>query len=258
MFVRRRGTKTEIANEIIPYFPRHDLYIELFFGAGGLFFNKPLVRKNILNDADDEIFNLFQVAETRKAELIAAIDRMPVSESLFKHWKTNKETDPLRKALRFLFLSNFSYLGASDTLRVDAQNNTKKILQEKLSRYQPPANTYFLCSDFRDVLRKISLKDEKSTAFIYADPPYIGTNANYAGFTEADTADLFRILVDSGIRFALSEFDHPFVLEQVKHYGLHLTKIGERRNVNNRRTEYLVTNYSLIPPQLTIFNTKII
>lgn len=52
MILRRRGNKSGIAEEILKYFPSHTIYIEPFFGAGGMFFNKPKVKYNILNDID--------------------------------------------------------------------------------------------------------------------------------------------------------------------------------------------------------------
>ena len=41
----------------------------------------------------------------------------------------------------------------------------------------------------------------------------------------------------------MSEFDHPFILEQAKQRDLNIIYIGERRNLKNKRTEILVTNY---------------
>jgi DNA adenine methylase len=40
MILNRLGNKRRLASKIITYIPNHTLYIELFFGAGGLFFNK--------------------------------------------------------------------------------------------------------------------------------------------------------------------------------------------------------------------------
>ena len=56
----RLGNKTSIAKDIIKHFPPHDLYIEPFFGAGGIFFNKTPAKYNILNDNDQILFNFYQ------------------------------------------------------------------------------------------------------------------------------------------------------------------------------------------------------
>ena len=80
--------------------------------------------------------------------------------------------------------------------------------------------------------------------FIYADPPYIGTNDTFEhSFTENDTMDLFEILNGIGIRFMISEFDTPFVLGLADKYKLNVITLGERKNLMNKRTEILITNY---------------
>jgi DNA adenine methylase len=50
MILRRLGNKSKIASEIYRHFPPHRTYVEPFFGAGGMFFNKPKAKYNILND----------------------------------------------------------------------------------------------------------------------------------------------------------------------------------------------------------------
>ena len=104
MTLRRLGNKSKLAVKIQQYFPKHKLYIEPFFGAGGMFFNKPKAKYNILNGSDSEVFNSFQVVTSRKNELEELFLQMPVSEDLWRYWKTTQEKDPVRKALRFLFL----------------------------------------------------------------------------------------------------------------------------------------------------------
>lgn len=243
MILNRVGNKKAIAKDIICHFPQHKTFIDMFFGAGGIFFNKPQAEYNYLNDLDDDVFNLWTVYQTDKDALMKEFDLMPVSDSLFQHWRTHKEIDPIKKAVRFLMLSNFGYMGHMETLRISC-NNQKQSIAEK-SLYDFKGNTYFVCQDFRKVLPKISFKDNNiQTAFIYADPPYLGTGNNYQdGFKEQDTIDLFDILVGSKIRFALSEFDNPIILELAKSYNLEIIGIGERRNMKNRRTEILVVNY---------------
>tara|TARA_R110002074_G_C12380249_1_gene652350 strand:+ start:191 stop:961 length:771 start_codon:yes stop_codon:yes gene_type:complete len=246
MILRRLGNKKKIAKEIQKHFPKHKIYIEPFFGAGGMFFNKPKADFNILNDLDSDVFNLFNVVSNSHEDLKKAFFAMPVSEDLFKYWKKNKETDPIKKAIRFLFLSNYGYMGKPDTLRF-LGGNTSKILYENIEK----TNSFifgceFMNTCFRDVFKKLAFKDdkEKQKTLVYCDPPYLGTSDNYSdSFNEVDSNDLFDCLIDSGCKFAVSEFDHPFILKQAKDKGLNIIEIGERRNLKNKRTEILVTNY---------------
>ena len=91
----------------------------------------------------------------------------------------------------------------------------------------------------------------KEKTFIYADPPYLYTDNNYYNsFTEQDSIDLYDSLQKTGCKWAMSEFDNEFILTQAKKRGLNIIYIGERKNINNRRTEILITNYTNIQPTL--------
>lgn len=246
MILNRLGNKTRIAQDIIQHFPQHRTFIDMFFGAGGIFFNKPLADYNFCNDIDDDVFNLYQVLKTDKENLIKEIEIMPMTENLLKHWNFNTETEPLQKAVRFIMLSNFGYMGKPNTMVFgQSYGNQKKSTLSKIdATFERIKFAQFMCCDFRKVLSKVQFRDNENEAFVYADPPYIGTDNNYSqSFTEQDTKDLFELLVNSGLKFAISEFDNDFVMSLANDYKLNIITIGERQNMKNRRTEILVTNY---------------
>jgi DNA adenine methylase len=123
-------------------------------------------------------------------------------------------------------------------------NQKKSTLAKIKQTFEKIKFAQFMCVDFRNVLGKIQFRENKNEAFIYADPPYINQTHTYQkGFTESDTIDLFELLVNSGIRFAISEFDNDFIIGLAKDYKLNIITIGERQNMKNRRIEILVTNY---------------
>lgn len=252
--LRRLGNKKAIAKKIQIHFPREIVnYIEVFFGAGGMFFHKPKSKYNVVNDLDSDVFNLFQVISTRPKELKRAVWSMPLHEDLWNHWKENQETDPIRKAIRFLFLSNFGFMGKSGTMRF-LSGNSKRLMYNSIDKTcELLFDVEFTNCDFRELFRKLSVrKSEKAKTFVYADPPYLSTTNNYvAGFTEQDSSDLLDELQGCGYKFAMSEFDHPFILEQARERRLHIIIIGARHNLGNRRTEILVTNYETT--QLELF-----
>lgn len=244
----RLGNKSRIANKIIEHFPPHELYIEPFFGAGGMFFAKSLAKYNIVNDIDDEVYNCFIVLQNHKDELKQLMEGIPYHESLLKHWRNNKETDPIKKAARFLFLSNYSYLGTMEQMRYTCGNNAKPMLIKNIDNaYELCKDVLFMNCDFREMFDRVAYRHkekDKARAFIYADPPYLGTNDNYSNsFTEKNTIDLFSVLVESGIRFAISEFNNPFILDLAKKYNLNIIPICERQTLKNRNIEILITNY---------------
>lgn len=248
MILNRLGKKTKIAHEIYPFFKPHNTYIEPFFGGGGLFFSKPKAKYNVLNDLCSDVINLFKVLTEQKDAFYEYMDMMPIHEDLLAEFKANEYSDPIKKAARFIFLSNYTFLGRGEILRLVTDSNAKKIL---LNRIEPTYDfikndCIFTNKSFDAFLNSIRIRDKDlENIFVYADPPYIGTKGNYNVFKEQDTRLLFETLVNFGSYFALSEFDNEIILDLVSEYKLEVKYIGERQNLNNRRTEILVTNYKI-------------
>jgi DNA adenine methylase len=250
MILRRLGNKSKLAKQIQRYFPTHQLYIELFFGAGGMFFNKPKAQYNILNDIDSEVINLYNVILNQRNEFQELFEITPYSYDLLQYWKTNKESDPVKRAVRFICLSNYGYLGQPMTIKFSTANSKQIAINNIKTTYDflKDCSLQFMNFDFRKALKSISFRRETSvkTTFIYCDPPYLHTRNNYNNsFTEQDFVELLDLLQEKkDWKFAVSEFDNPFVIEQAKQRNLNVYIIGERRNLNNnRRTEILITNY---------------
>jgi DNA adenine methylase len=61
MILRRLGNKEKLAEKIYSTFPKHNVYLEPFFGTGSMYFLKPRAMHNIVNDIDDDVFNLWNV-----------------------------------------------------------------------------------------------------------------------------------------------------------------------------------------------------
>lgn len=210
-----------------------------------MFFSKPKARHNIVNDYDSEVYNLFKVIIDRKQELADFWQIMPLHEDLWKYWKDHTEGDPIRKAARFLLFSNFSFMGRMSTMKFDRSNTWALVLQRIDAVQKQLQGVQLMNSDFRHMLPRISIRPgSHQNAFIYCDPPYLGTKGgNYDSFSVQDTTDLFDCLEASKCRFAVSEFDHPYLLEIARERKLNLIEIGERQNMKNRRMEILITNY---------------
>lgn len=250
MILRRLGNKSKIAMDIQKYFPPHKIYIEPFFGAGGMFFNKPKVSYNFLNDIDGDVINCFDVLVRQKDELKYYLEMMPYDQRFWDRAKEGKPVNNVEKAVYFLFLSNCGYMGKPDTLHFVTRKSKSFLLNqlEATYRYIVECGCSFTNSDFRRMLKQLVFVDNIHTSLIYADPPYLNGTNNYShSFTEADSLDLFNCLHETGCKYAMSEFDHPFILEQAKQRGLNVVYIGERQNLKNRRTEILVMNYNQVP-----------
>lgn len=255
MILRRLGNKQKLAQKIQQHFPPHKIYIEPFFGAGGMFFNKPKAKYNYLNDLDDNVFNCFMVLMNHKDELIRYIEKIPYHKTFFNYCKTAIPKNDIEKAVYFLVLSNFGYMGKQYTLRFAASNSKQHLIDNIYNTYDYLADNsnQFNNDDFKRFLKSFSFKDnkEKDSTLIYADPPYIDTCDNYSNsFTNQDSIDLFYCLQETGCKFAYSEFDNEFIINQARERNLNVIYIGERQNLKNRRTEILITNYQNLQGKL--------
>ena len=261
--LKRIGNKSKISSKIINEFPYHKVYIETFFGAGGIFFNKHKVKYNIVNDLDSDVYNLFQVIMNQKEDLEKAVHIMPIHSDLLNYWKKNKETEPIRKALRFLFLSNFTYLGKQDTIKFTPRTNIKQLLENNINKtFNLLQYVLFNNCDFEIFLNNISFIDidfgkpsrERNYTFIYNDPPYIKSTNTYEygkNWTENEFIRLLNCNIKTGCKFAISEFKNPFVINEAEKLGLNIIEIGKRQTLKNIQTEILITNYD---KQKTLFD----
>lgn len=250
MLLRRIGNKAKLVPLIQEYFPPHSLFIEPFFGAGGMFFNKSPAQFNYLNDIDNDVYNLYMQVQFNYDNLKNAIENLIYHKSLFKWFRANDMTNDLWRAIKFLYLSNFSYLGISDMICFKKDNskivllNDLKLTYEFLTKY----NIQFNNCDFRVFLKEFNFRREldKNSAFVYCDPPYLNTADNYSQrFILQDTIDLFDTMINSGIRFAISEFNSDTIVNLAQERKLNIFEIKERRTLNNRSTEILITNYDV-------------
>jgi DNA adenine methylase len=251
MVLNRIGRKSHLAKKIITHFPVHKKYIELFFGAGGLFFNKPKVRGNFLNDLDEEVWNFWKVFRDQKDRLIKLYEIIPFHEGIFKEYKATEEEDDIMKALRFMYLCNFSLMNKGMTMRYKSFGTTRGVaIKMAENTLQSLSDVSFFCCDFRDVFGKISFdhknkKKDLAETFIYSDPPYLEKENNYKTpkWTKDDYIDLLDSHISYNVKFAISESNTAFVVEQAEQRELFITPIHHRKTMGGKYAEILITNY---------------
>jgi len=262
MILTKPGSKTKPASKIAEYFPsKIDGYLEPFFGGGGMFFNLKGAQKPqwaAVNDLDAECHNLWHSFKHHPEKVKAAYDSLFYAEATFLWLKNNVPDCPFERAARYLALSNWGYLGkrtfglkAFDgrVKRVESMYEDTFAALKNVMIGGRPTNA----CDFLELVNT-SRTNEVDRLFVYCDPPYLDTDCSgykTPKWKEADLMRLFDVLQSKSWKWALSEFDHPFVLAEAERRGLFTHIIGERNNLKNRRTEILITNYK--PEAKTLF-----
>lgn len=252
MVLKRLGNKDKIASDIVKHFPPHKTYVDLFFGAGGIFFNKQQSEHSICNDLDEEVINFYLQMRDNNEQLYDALALLPFHQDLFRYWRRNKETEPLLKAVRFVFLSTNGLYGKVETFSIQPQNRKKLLLARVKSFWHRLSHVLFMNMDFRKAIAACDTFSTETT-FVYADPPYIDTTNNYTNkngdmknqqFTKDDFVELVELLIKTNYRFAISHQLTPFIEEIAKNYGIEIIKVVDRQSLKKRCIETLLVNYA--------------
>jgi DNA adenine methylase len=245
--LRRLGNKRKLLPKLLPLFPKHEIWIEPFFGSGAVLFGKPLASYNYVNDIDNDVYNLFMVVLNDRQALYDYIESVPFHKAAWNWLKELEPRNDLEKAVKFVILSNWGYMGKPNTIRFAIDNSKTQLLQkmESTHAFLCKGNIMFNNVGFGDFFKQLSLREyETNKSFAYLDPPYLGTGDNYShSFTEEDSYNLFEAVEAMNIKYAMSEFAHPFIISEAKRRGLRIENLGERQSMKNRNTEILVMNY---------------
>jgi len=110
------GGKFFIADWIVSLMPRHEIYVEPFFGAGWVFFRKLRSRVEVINDIDDRVYALFKVLSDGELfqEFVEKIWFVGASEKLYYEMLEKLESGELGlvdKAVAFFYVNRFALSG---------------------------------------------------------------------------------------------------------------------------------------------------
>lgn len=98
------GGKRRLADRLIPLFPPHECYVELFAGGAALYFLRPVPANcEILNDVNGELINLYRVVQHHLEEFVRQFKWALTSRQVFKWLQDTKPetlTDIRRDSVR--------------------------------------------------------------------------------------------------------------------------------------------------------------
>jgi len=96
--IRYPGGKFMMLKHILPLIPEHLVYVEPFIGGGTVYWNKPLVKNNIVNDLSGNVVNFYRQLKTNKDELVFQLKSLLHSRQLYnecKKWLKTKQDNIL-------------------------------------------------------------------------------------------------------------------------------------------------------------------
>lgn len=217
---RYAGGKFYARNLILEHVFPHSYYIEPFAGGASIFFAKPKIERNWLNDIDGALINTYLTIRDRAEELIEFLNGEKATKERHTYYKNEFiPTNKLEEAARWFYLNRTSYSGImkmencywgyGEKYSMRPENWARNIL--RTSKKLQDVN--ITCLDFEQVV-----KAAPDGAFLFVDPPYFDADQDkfYAhSFLKDDHYRLCQTLREhsSRIKFFLTYDNSPVVRE---------------------------------------------
>lgn len=246
------GGKRRLADIIIPRFPPHTCYVEVFAGGAALYFLRPPAEVEVINDVNGELVNLYRVVQHHLEEFVRQFKWALSSRQVFK-WL--QDTPPagmtdIQRAARFFYLQHHAFGGKVEgqtwgTATTAPPVNLLRVEEQLSAAHLRLSGTHVEHLDWRECMRRY---DRAHTLF-YLDPPYWQTEGYGVPFPWDEyeaMADKMKTLQGKAI---LSINDHPDIRRCFSAFHMESLEIGY--SLNNRagaaaqRRELIIFNWDL-------------
>lgn len=196
-------------------------YVDLFFGSGGEFFNKPRHPLETINDLDGNVVNLFKVIRDDPEKLAHVMEWTPYSREEYYRSYDDADTD-IEKARRFL-VRTWQAIGAKTSDRT----GWKSVIQFDKAPNKTFAKAWMEVPDkimaVTERLKGVQIEQQPAVqilerykhedVLIYADPPYLLSTRSKRLYKhemkDSDHIELLEALKEHPGPVLLSGYDHP-------------------------------------------------
>ena len=247
------GGKQALYPTILQRFPpgfRNMMYVEVFGGGGSVLLNKERSVREVLNDANGNLINLYRVVREHPEELKDRLLYVLHNREDFKLAQRRlaqfPPADPIQRAADFYQIIRQSYAGNGKQFCTVARSMWAGFpaIDRVAGRLQ---GVTLEIEDFETIFQRY---DSPNTHF-YLDPPYFFTEDYYPGniFQRKDHARLAAILLGAQGLWLLSYNLCPEVLELYQQPGILIEEVDRINNMAQRYEggavyrEVLISNY---------------
>ncbi|GMU26326.1 MAG: hypothetical protein AMXMBFR16_12310 [Candidatus Uhrbacteria bacterium] len=262
-FLRWAGGKRWLARSLAPLIAARlgndGTYFEPFLGSGAMFFALA-PECAVLTDLNEDLINAFRMVAERSDALLEAIRSLPVNEGTYYRLRAQEPSDPLERAVRFIYLNRTCYGGIyrenkrgkfntpyGGGSRTPAPLWEHDLLARASAQLARPCVSLKVC-DFEE-----SIDLAKQGDVIYCDPTYRAATRNqfdrYGAviFDWADQQRLARAAFRASQRGAIILISNTYCPEIQELYSRATRivtskskSIGNRSHDPNRHREYLI------------------
>lgn len=249
------GGKRRLADKLIPLFPRHECYVEVFCGGAALYFMRPVpAPTEVVNDLNGELINLYRVVQNHLEEFVRQFKWAISSRQIFKwHQLAQPETlTDIQRAARFYYLQQHAFGG-----KVSGQNfgtattgspiNLCRIEENLSAAHLRLAGTYVENLPWLDCMKRY----DRSHTFFYCDPPYWQTEGYGVDFGFEQYEQMADFMRNCKGKVMVSINDHPDIRRAFN--GLHMLGLDIKYSVANTHgtpnssQELVIMNWEPLP-----------
>lgn len=207
------GGKRRLADKLIPLFPPHECYVEVFAGGAALYFLRPLpAQTEVLNDINGELVNLYRVVQHHLEEFVRQFKWAISSRQIFK-WQQLANPDTLtdiQRAARFYYLQQHAFGGKINgqsfgTATTGPAINLCRIEENLSAAHLRLSGTYVENLPWQQLMRRY----DRSHTFFYCDPPYWQTEGYGVDFGFEQYQALAEFMRSCKGKVMVSINDHP-------------------------------------------------
>ena len=260
---RYAGGLWYVLKHIYPLIPEHKVFVDVFAGLGLVLLNKKRSKLEVLNDIDDNIYNLFVVLRENFDEFARQFSWLIYSRKQHQEFKKQYKKDrltslpPVKRAIAYFYLLNTAISSLDSGFRIAKDRYTRtlsvfddKVVSERLEKVRRRLKNVLIEKlDFRDCIKKYDSHD----TFFFCDPPYMVDKKVYEfDMSEEDHRDLADLLRNIKGKFMLIHVenekfyevygDFPILKKVEKMVSANIVKGGARQ----RQVYVIIGNYE--PP----------
>ena len=246
------GGKRRLADRLIPLFPPHECYVELFCGGAALYFLRPVAAPvEVLNDVNGELVNLYRVVQHHLEEFVRQFKWALSSRQVFK-WLQDSRPETMtdiQRAARFFYLQHHAFAGKVSGQTFGTATTAPAVnllrIEETLSaaHLRLASGTTVENQPWHECLARY----DRPHTFFYADPPYWETEGYGVPFPWEQYEQLAKAMRTCKGKVMLSINDHPDI--RACFDGLTMHELGIKYSVANNQGkpkesgELVITNY---------------
>ena len=271
------GNKSCIVDTILDFMPPHDVYIEPCMGSAEVFFQKKPAEREILNDFNGDLVNLFRVLQNNQ-NLATLLGRVYLSINAELLFQRNKELlkqtpnilDDLTETAEILKAASWKEIQSAvaffenQVYSYSSTGNHFGIMRRDITHRLP--RLFAACCRLRDA--SILHRDYKAAieygacenCFILLDPPYKGTESYYpkADFDSNEHTVLFDFMgeidkqFDGQCIFLITYNNDPFIRDMAEKKGFDTYMQPRKDNMRQGSNpgsvyeELMIANYDLM------------